>query len=67
MGIVSWFKRTFVKSGEICHKVEQIDHKTRDMKHTLRNLAMRSQALHKLVSEMREDGTWRRGERRAND
>jgi len=66
MGLISYIKELFHYRSELTDKVEHFDKESRDMKHQLRNLAMRSHALHKLVSHMREDEAWRQG-RRQND
>jgi hypothetical protein len=60
MCISGMFKKLFDYPSRLSRKVDEVDRESREVKHTLRNLAMRSNALHRLVTEMREDETWRR-------
>jgi hypothetical protein len=53
-------KALFRKHDELVERVEHADQETRESKHKLRNLAMRTQAIHKLFSEMRDDELPRR-------
>jgi hypothetical protein len=60
MGLLSMIKRIFAPSSRAVAKVEEADQRSREIKHALRNMAMRSTALCQLVSKMREDEAWRR-------
>jgi hypothetical protein len=51
----------FKKHDELVERVDKADKETRESKHKLRNLAMRTQALHRLFSEIKEDELWQRG------
>ena len=66
-GIVTAIKRLFKKHHELVDRVEKADQETRESKHKLRNLAMRTQAIHKLFSGMKEDELWRRGANAGRD
>lgn len=48
------------RSQDLIDKVAQVDQQNREVKHDLRNLAQRTDALRHLVQSMREDETWRR-------
>jgi hypothetical protein len=61
MAIIQAIKRLFSKHDDLLRRVEQADHDSRETKHKLRNLAMRTQAIHKLFSEIKDDEVWRRG------
>jgi hypothetical protein len=60
-GLVSAIKKLFKKHHDLVERVEKADHQTRESKHKLRNLAMRTQHIHQLFSQMKEDDLWRRG------
>ena len=66
-GIVTAIKRLFKKHDELVERIEDADRQTRESKHKLRNLAMRTQAILKLFSGMKEDELWRRGENAGRD
>ena len=66
-GIVTAIKRLFKKHDELVDRVEEAERQARESKHKLRNLAMRTQAIHKLFSGMKEDELWRRGANAGRD
>jgi hypothetical protein len=55
------FKALFTKHDDLVERVEKADDQTRHSKHQLRNLAMRTQAIHKLFSQMKEHELSREG------
>jgi hypothetical protein len=69
MDILTAIKTLFKKHTDLVERVEKADCETRESKHKLRNLAMRTQALHRLFSEIKEDELWQRGMKsgRGND
>ena len=67
MDIVKAIIALFRKHDDLVERVDAADHQTRESKHKLRNLAMRTQALHKLFSEMKEDDIWRGGVKSGRD
>jgi hypothetical protein len=69
MGLLTAFVNLFKKHDDLVERVDRADQETRESKHKLRNLAMRTQALHRLFSEIKEDELWKRGMKieRGND
>jgi hypothetical protein len=69
MGLLTAFVNLFKKHDDLVERVDRADQETRESKHKLRNLAMRTQALHRLFSEIKEDELWQRGMKsgRGND
>jgi hypothetical protein len=65
--IIKAIRALFTKHDDLVRRVENADHESRETKHRLRNLAMRTQAIHKLFSEIKDDEVWRRGIRRGRD
>jgi hypothetical protein len=49
------FLALFKKHHDLVRRIEKAEDQTRQDKHKLRNLAMRTQAIHKLFSQMRDD------------
>jgi hypothetical protein len=47
------------RSQELVDRVAEIDKRNREVKHEVRGLAQRADALKHLVLSMREDATWR--------
>ena len=67
MNVIEAIKALFTKHDDLVRRVEKADDESRQTKHRLRNLAMRTQAIHKLFSEIKDDEVWRRGVNRGRD
>jgi hypothetical protein len=63
MDLASMLRRVFRAPTPAVHRIDEADKRSREMKHTLRNIAMRSSALRQLVERMRDDETWHRPNR----
>lgn len=63
-GLTLWgkIKRAFDfnRTQEMAERVAAVDQRNREVKHEVRGLAQRADALKHLVMSMREDDTWRR-------
>jgi aspartokinase-like uncharacterized kinase len=66
MGLRSMIKWILSAPTDLVRKVDEVDDKSRQMRHKLNTMAMRSTALCQLVSKMREDEAWKRP-RESND
>jgi hypothetical protein len=60
MGLRSMIKWILSAPTDLVRKVDEVDDKSRQMRHKLNNMAMRSTALCQLVSKMRDDEAWKR-------
>jgi hypothetical protein len=56
-----WLKRLLFsnRSSRLVENVQRLDCQNRELKHDLKNIAARADALHQLFSKIRDDETWR--------
>jgi hypothetical protein len=55
-----WCCRVFAGSHGVAQKIHDLDEQQREVRHDLKNVQARADALARLVEGMREDDTWRK-------